>query len=178
MKHHKTLNSKIAFTSHMFKVEAEEVELNSGKVAFRDRVVHPGAVVILPQLTNGNLLLVRQYRHPIRKELIEFPAGTIEAAEFPMRCAERELEEEVGRKAKEWVQLGQLYPAPGFCSEIQHLFLARWMTEVEQKLDEDELINEVLEMSPIEIEEKIKSCEITDGKTIASYFRAKLQGYL
>ncbi len=161
----------------MFKVETEEVELTSGEVVFRDRVVHPGAVIIIPKLPEGKLLLVRQYRHAIRKELIEFPAGTIEAGEFPLTCAQRELGEEVGKAAKEWVPLGQLYPAPGFCSEVQHLFLARWLSASTQKFDEDEII-EVIEMTNDQIETSIKSGEISDCKTIASYFRAKTHGHI
>jgi len=177
MKKHKTLGQKIAFSSHLFKVETEEVELASGKIVSRDRILHPGAIIVIPQTSDGKLLLVNQYRHSIREELLEFPAGTLEVGEVIKQCAERELAEEVGKKASQWQELGHLYPGPGILNEIQYLFFAKGLSDVEQNLDDEEII-EVRPMTPLQVEEAIRSGKINDGKTIASYFKAKVMGLI
>jgi len=177
MKKHTTLSSELVLTSHFYKVEREQVQLYTGEIVSRERVVHPGAVIMIPQEADGTILMIRQYRHAIRQEILELPAGTIDNLESPAVCAERELAEEVGMKADKWTELGTLFPAPGFCSEVQHLFLAREMTPFSKAQDLEELI-EVVPMKPNQIEEAIKSGEISDGKTIASFFRAQLLGLI
>ncbi len=177
MKRHKTISSQILHKSRNFILEREEVELFGGGQVSRDRVVHNGAAVMIPVLTDGRVIMVKQYRHPIRNELIEFPAGTIDLGEQPSTCARRELVEEIGKSAGELIDIGILYPCPGFCSEIQYLFVARDMTEASLDRDEDELI-EILTLSVSEIVELIKQQRILDGKTIAAFYRAQALGYL
>ncbi len=148
----------------------DELE-HEGRSFARVTVLHPGAAVFLPLDEDNNLLLVRQYRHPIGQMLLEAPAGTLEPNEEPLTCAKREIQEEVGMSAATWTPLGTLYPAPGFCSELQHLFLARDLTPApDAEQDEDEFI-EVVPLSIGEVEEKIHSGEICDAKTIALYYR-------
>ncbi len=175
MERHKTRQRKVVHESRNFTLETEEIELVGGKVVTRDRVVHNGAAVMIPQMDDGRLIMVRQYRHSVREELVEFPAGTIDKGEQPLDCAKRELIEEVGQSARDWLSLGILYPCPGFCSEIQHVYLARGLSHAEQDRDEDELI-ELLPMNPREVVEAIKSHRVLDGKSIAAFYRAVISG--
>lgn len=141
----------------------------------RIKIEHPGAAVILPQKSDGTLLLVSQYRAALQRVILEFPAGTLEPKEDPLECAKREIVEEVGFAASEWRSLGELFPAPGFCDEKQHLFFASALSPAEMKLDEDEMI-EVVEMSAAEVETAIASNLIVDAKSVSLFFRAKLAG--
>ena len=161
---------KDIYRGKIFQMVEDELE-HQGHTFHRVTVLHPGAAVFLPVDEHNNLLLVRQYRHPIGQMLLEAPAGTLEPNEEPLACAKREIQEEVAMSAATWTSLGTLYPAPGFCSELQHLFLAQDLTPapgVEQ--DEDEFI-EVVSLSSQEVEEKILTGEIGDAKTIALFYR-------
>ena len=177
MKRHKIISSKILHESRNFTLETEEVELFGGGRVTRDRVIHHGAAVMIPVLNDGRVVMVKQYRHAVRDELIEFPAGTIDLGEQPIECAKRELIEEIGKSAGELIDLGILYPCPGFCSEIQYLFVARDLADAEIGRDEDELI-EILPLSIAEVQLLIKQHKILDGKTIAAFYRATALGYL
>ena len=171
------LASQTVFQGRIFDVVDDTVRLPTGHETKRLTVTHPGAVVIIPQMEDGTLLLIRQYRHSVRAELLEFPAGTLEAQESPIACAQREICEEVGYAASEWIELGVQIPAPGFCNELQHGFLARGLTPQEAPGDEDEII-EVVPMSVGELEAAISDGSLTDAKTISLYARAKLKGLL
>jgi ADP-ribose pyrophosphatase len=159
----------------MFEVVEEDVELSDGRSFMRVNLEHPGAVVILPKDQGGNLILVNQYRHSVRSYILEFPAGTLEEGEEPESCARRELQEEVKQAAKDWVSLGTLFPAPGFCNEQQHLFFASDLTSAELEADHDEVI-EIVSMSVQKVEEAIVQGRIVDAKTIAAFMRARLHG--
>lgn len=172
-----TLGEHTIFKGAVFDVVDEEIRLSTGVVAHHITIRHPGAVVILPQRDDAMLLVIRQYRHSVRRELLEFPAGTLEPGEKPLDCARRELAEEAGQIANEWTHLGQLHPAPGFCSSTQHCFFAARLSPCEAKPDADELI-EVVPMSSDDIEQAILSGNMTDGKSIALYTHAKLRGLL
>ncbi len=171
------LSSSVAYTAHTFQVHRQTLQLPDKRTIERDVVRHPGAAVFIPQLANGNVLLVRQFRQPLASILLEFPAGTLNKAEDPLACAQREIEEETGHTAREWIDMGKLYPAPGFCDEIQYCYFARDLHRSAQSLDEDEII-EVISMSPEEIELQIKQGTIQDSKTISIFFKAKLAGLL
>jgi ADP-ribose pyrophosphatase len=177
MKKHKTLSTKTIHQSYNFRLDTEEVELFGGQIVTRDRVIHNGASIMIPLQSDGKLILVKQYRHSVREDLIEFPAGTVDSGEAPLECAKRELMEETGWEASNWVDLGTLYPCPGFCSEIQYLFLASDLREAPQNRDEDELI-EILPLSIEQVVDLIKQNKIKDGKTIAAFYRALTCGYL
>lgn len=162
------------FSCKLFDVVKESLTLDSGKKVDRFIVKHPGAVVVIPRLSTEQYLLIKQYRHPMRETILEFPAGTLEAGEDPLDCAKRELIEETGYQATTWTPLGLLYPTPGFCDEIQHLFLAEDLTPKSGTMDEDEQI-EVEPVSFDTLRELITSCTIKDGKTLAAYARLVLK---
>ncbi len=156
----------------------QEVTLPTGKQIVHTTIIHPGACVILPIAEDGSIMVIRQFRPSLNKWLIELPAGTIEPGEQPQVCAQRELEEETGYKAGQFIELGTVTPLAGFCDEIQHLYIARQIT-LSQTLscDDDEVI-EVLFMSLDELEQRIVTGEISDAKTIACLSKAKLCGYI
>lgn len=139
-------SSRERLRGRVFDVWTERVRLPSGLVQELDVVVHGGAVAVLPVYPDGSALLVRQYRHAVGDWLLEVPAGRLEAGEDPQAAAARELEEETGVRASDWTPLGVLWPAPGFCSESLHLFLARDLEAVAGgglAMDDDEEIEHV-----------------------------------
>lgn len=166
----KTITSEKKFEGRIFNVRIETVELPEGKTGYREMVDHPGGVGIVAIKDNGKILFVSQFRKAIEKELLEIPAGKLEKGEDPLECGRRELEEETGFKASEFVSLGYLYPSPGFANETTHLFLAWGLTEGKLNRDEDEFMN-VIELSPTEIYDRIMKNEITDAKTVIGFFK-------
>ena len=177
MDKYQTLSSKTLLETKVFDVQSDRVVLPNGSETTRFIVQHPGAVVIVPRSASGTFLLVRQYRHAIASTILEFPAGTLETGEAPLDCAKREIIEEVGHAASSWQPLGRLYPAPGFCSEIQHLFYATELQPEFAEGDEDEII-EVVEMSLEEVKEAIAKEEMADGKSLAAFLRAQVLGLI
>lgn len=137
------------------------------------RMEHPGAVVIVPIGAQGEFVLERQYRAAVNRWLLEFPAGTMERGENPLECAQRELAEEVGLVAQHWQSLGTMLPAPGFCNEVQHLFIAQGLSVVSKNPDEDEMI-EMLYLNQRDLTEQIRIGEVIDSKTVAAFYRALL----
>ncbi len=160
-----------------FRLTSSKVRLPDGSEHTAYAVRHPGAVLVLPRQADGSLLMVYQYRHAPDCHLLEFPAGTLEPDEDPLQCAQRELEEEVGQRATQWRDLGILHPAPGFCDERQHCFLAEALMPVERRPEPDEFI-EVRAMGVAELESEIASGAVTDGKTLALFARARAMGLL
>ena len=171
------LGEEVVLRGHFFDVLAERVRLPSGTEVERYTLRHPGAAVILPRMADGSLLAIRQYRHSLREELLEFPAGTLEAGETPEVCARRELQEETGYAASEWIELGTQVPAPGFCSEIQHNFVARDLQPCERAGDADEIIR-LERLTLEEFEQAVADGRVRDAKSMAIYARAKLRGLL
>jgi ADP-ribose pyrophosphatase len=160
------IDSKEIYSGRVIKLLEETILLPGGKPFRREIIKHPGAVVILPQLADGRFLMVRQYRHAARQWLLEFPAGTLEPGEEALSCAQREIQEEVGYAAADWTKLGELFTAPGFCSELLRFFLARDLSPSSKDQDEDELIKvETLALSGLE--DLIKQGKIHDAKTVA-----------
>ena len=124
----------------------------------------------MPLTEQGEIIFVNQFRYALGKVTLEVPAGKLEKGEDPLECGRRELEEETGFKASEFVSLGYLYPSPGFANETTHIFLAWGLTEGAVNRDEDEFMN-VIELSPAEIYDKIIKNEITDAKTVIGFFK-------
>lgn len=168
----KVIDSKLAFRGTLYDVVSETLLLPNKREVVRSTVIHPGAVVILPQSAPDELVLIKQYRHSIRKTILEFPAGTLKVGQEPLACAKQELAEEVHCAALEWVPLGYLYPAPGICNEVQHCFFASGLSQSVGERDEDEII-EVVKMKVIEVEKAIATGELSDGKSIAVFARAR-----
>jgi ADP-ribose pyrophosphatase len=172
----RTLTSQVLYQGKLRAVR-EMVEYPNGTRHAHETIEHPGAVVILPITARGTLLFVEQYRHSIRQPLLELPAGTLEASEDPAVCASRELMEEIGMAPGSLVSLGTLYPAPGFCNEIQHLFVARDLREAQATPDADEFIT-VVELDQAQMTEAVLSGTLVDAKSLALIFKARLQGLL
>ena len=153
------------------------LRLPSGRTVVRQVVHHPGAVVIVPLLEDGRLILIAQYRFAVGETLLEFPAGTLEPGEVPLDCAKRKLIEETGYRAEHWRALETISPLPGFCDKRQHLFLATDLVPEHAAADEDEII-EVKGLTMQEVERSIADGTLVDAKSIVAYARAKLQGVL
>jgi 8-oxo-dGTP pyrophosphatase MutT (NUDIX family) len=153
-------------------VEQCLVPRRDGKQELRERVLHPGSVVLLPVLADGRLVLIRQRRFAVERTLLELPAGTREADEPIELCAARELEEETGYRARELTPLFSFFPSPGSSTERMHVFVARGLVQTAQQLDQTEEIEvEVLAMD--EVLALIRSNDVEDAKTIAAvlFFR-------
>lgn len=160
-----TLNSERAFDGKLIKVRVDQVRLPNGFTARREVVEHPGAVAIVPLLEGDRVVLVRQYRHPANKILLEIPAGTLGPGEDPEACAVRELAEEIGYRPGKLVPLFEMFLAPGYSSELIRVFLASELEYAPGKSDEDEILE--IETLPLEqVVAMIDRGEIQDAKTI------------
>jgi len=166
----KLLKSEIRYKGKVFDHQVDEIEYESGKKGIREIAIHPGGAVVIPVKDNGKLILVKQFRYPLQKWLIEFPAGKLDANENPLICASRELEEETGYKAKKFEKLGEILTAPGYCTEILHIYKATELTPGNINREEGELGMEILEFNFEEIEKMITLGEINDAKTIAGMY--------
>jgi ADP-ribose pyrophosphatase len=153
------------YRGSLLQVRRERVRLPDGAEATREFVVHPGAVLIVPLLDDGRLLLERQYRHPMQRVMLEFPAGKLDAGEAPWDCAVRELQEETGYTALEWARAGVLHNAIAYSTEGIEIFFARGLTAGATRLDEGEFI-ETLAMHPEELDAACARGEVTDAKTL------------
>ena len=169
----KTLSSEKIFDGRIIHVHRDIVRLPDGGESFREVVDHPGGVCVLALDSQDRALLVCQFRYPYGKVLWELPAGKLEYGEDPEQAAIRELKEETGAEAEEFVSLGELYPSPGYCGEIIRMYLARKLNFGENHLDKDEFLN--MERVPFaRLVERVLSGEIKDAKTIAAVLKAKL----
>lgn len=154
-----------------FKVRRDVIALPDGRQFTRDVVVHPGAVVIAPVLPDGRLVLVRQWRHAAGEALLELPAGTLEPGEAPETTAHRELQEEAGYRAGRLTKLAEFWTAPGFCTELMHLYLAEDLTPSRLAGDDDEEI-EVETVLLAEAAAMALSGRIRDAKSICGILLA------
>lgn len=142
-----------------------EVLEADGHRMIRETIEHPGAVVVVPLLDHRRIVMVRQYRRAVKRELLELPAGTLEPGERRVSCARRELEEETGWRAKRMRQIGRFYAAPGFVSEQLTIFLAEGLTRVGAHPEADETVRPVT--LPLDRAlARIHAGTICDGKTI------------
>lgn len=146
-------------------VERKLVLPNGRKTTF-SIVEHPGAVAVVPVFGNGDVLLIKQFRPSIDREIYEIPAGTLEPGEKPLATAKREIVEETGFKAKTWRKLTSFYTAPGFCTELIHVYEARGLSPAHAEGDADEILRPV--RVPLkEALSYVKSGRIRDAKSIA-----------
>lgn len=156
----------------MLTVKRDQVRLPNGHESQREYVLHPGAVVVVPLLSNGNIILEKQFRYPLHQVFIELPAGKIDAGENILVTGQRELLEETGYTADDWINLGQQHPCIGYSNEVIHMYLATGLTAGEHRRDVDEAL-EVFEMSFDDCLAMVQRGEITDGKTIVALFFAE-----
>ena len=158
------LDSKKIFSGRVFEVTIDTVR-EGDKTYVREVVHHPGSAVILPAFEDGTIALVRQYRHPAVRYLLELPAGTLNDKERPEEGAARELEEELGLVAGNLEKISEFFVSPGFCAEKMWLYLATDLTEAQQRLEDDEVL-EVVRLPIDRALQMITDGEIEDAKTI------------
>jgi ADP-ribose pyrophosphatase len=159
------LGSEKIFKGAVFDVERDRLREENGIEIIREVVRHPGGAGALPLFDDGRVALVKQYRHPARRELLEIPAGRIEDGETPEICATREVEQEIGFRAGRIEKLAEFYSTPGFCEERLYVYLATSLTPSSQALDHDELI-EIVYLPFTEAVKMAECGEIEDSKTI------------
>ena len=162
----KILSSKILLRSRVFDVRRDKVIEPDGLRSTRDIVVHPGSVVVLPVFDDARILLIRQYRHAVGRELWELVAGGMEPGEAPLAGAKRELAEETGYTARSWRKLLDVFPTPGFVSERMVVYLAQDLRAGEARPEDDERIT-ARAFAPREIESWIRRGKLRDAKSIA-----------
>ena len=144
----------------------DTVELPDGSKASREYVRHPGAVMIIAQLDDGRLVLERQYRYPVQAVMLEFPAGKLDTGESSLACAQRELLEETGYRARCWARAGVLHPVISYSTEFIDIWFAKDLSAGERQLDVGEFL-EVFTASPEELLQGCREGRVTDGKTLA-----------
>lgn len=143
----------------------DTVRLPDGSETTREYVVHPGAVMVIPILDDGRLVLERQFRYPVGQVMIEFPAGKLDPGEEPLACARRELLEETGYSAREWARAGRLHPVISYSTEFIDIWFARGLDLSERRLDEGEFL-EVFTATPDELLAWCRDGKVTDAKTL------------
>lgn len=166
MAEEKTLKSRSIFKGRAFNVRVDTVINASGDQTTREIVEHPECVAVVPVDANGDILLVRQYRKAVEKDLLEIPAGGIEPGEDPETAVKRELQEEIGRLPGRMVRLGGYYSSPGFCTEYLYLYLAEDL-KASQLYAEDTPGIQTVRVKPNQIRRLIRSGEICDSKSVA-----------
>ncbi len=164
------VSSRTLYEGKIVSLRVDEIALPQGRTAVREVIEHPGAVVMAAVDTEGFVYMVKQYRHPVRRYLLELPAGGLEPGEEPLAAAKRELQEEVGLQADHWTNLGSFFSSPGFANERLHAFLARGLHHVEADPDDDEDLSVV--RYPLQaLYDDLD--EITDAKTLATLLLAR-----
>lgn len=162
----KTVAKQKIFAGKVIELYLEQVELPNGEFSEREIIKHPGAVGIIPITEDNKIVLVRQYRKPLERVIVEIPAGKLEKGEETLECAKRELEEETGYASEQWTYVTSFYTSPGFANELIHLYAAENLIKKENPTtaDEDEFID-VLEITLDEAIQLIKEQKIFDAKT-------------
>jgi len=160
-----TLASEQVFRGRLLDVRRDTVRLPDGREAGREYIVHPGAVVVVPLLDDGRLVVERQWRYPMGRAMVEFPAGKLDAGEPPLACGVRELAEETGYRAAEWAHAGVLHNAIAYSNEHIEIWFARGLTPGQQRLDAGEFLD-VVTMTADEMLALAAAGELTDAKTM------------
>ena len=167
----KVNNRTIVYHGKIFELIRENITLENGTTTDVEFIEHPGAAAIIPFLDDNRIVLLKQYRHALKKVIWEIPAGTLDPQEEIISCAKRELIEETGYSASGWQKLGEITPVPGYSDERIHIYLATDLQPAEQHLDADEVI-QVQEVDFKDAFDMIGNGEIQDAKSIAGLFMA------
>jgi ADP-ribose pyrophosphatase len=160
------ISSSQVYKGNFLNILSDTIALPNGKQATREYVVHPGAVVVIPMLDDGKVVLERQFRYPIGEVMVEFPAGKLDAGENPQFCGQRELLEETGYRAKHWAYAGKTHLAIAYSTEVLYIYFAKGLTLGERKLDEGESLD-VIPATPAELLALCGQGLVTDAKTLA-----------
>jgi ADP-ribose pyrophosphatase len=164
-----TLESNLVYAGRFLRVFEDTVRCPDGHIAPREYLRHPGAVMVVPLLDDGRLVLERQFRYPLGRSLIEFPAGKIDPGEDILSCAQRELREETGYSAREWIYFGGFHNAVGYCDEKIEVYLARGLSLAAAANDDGEVL-EVFTATLEQLLDWIGRAEVTDVKTIVGAY--------
>ncbi|MBC7954767.1 MAG: NUDIX hydrolase [Cytophagales bacterium] len=159
------VSSQQVYRGHFLDVRRDEVRLPDGSLAAREYIVHPGAVMIVPLLDDGRVVVERQFRYPMGRVMLEFPAGKLDAGEPPLQCAVRELAEETGYRAREWARAGILHNAIAYSDEGIEVWFARGLELGARSLDAGEFLD-VDTVTVASLEELAQRGELTDAKTL------------
>lgn len=170
----KTINSQLIFDGRVVKLYKDKIELPTGQESYREVVKHSGGVVIFAK-KEDKVLLVKQFRYPMKEVLYELPAGKLEIGEDPFEAAKRELEEETGYCANKWTDLGYVYTSPGYSDEKLYLYMAEDLEFTHCHPDEGEIL-QALEYSYDDVLKMIANGEINDAKTLCAIMRAQIKG--
>jgi len=175
----KQLSSRSVYRGGLLHVKEDRVELPNGREATREYINHPGAVVVIPLLANGEVVMERQFRYPLRRDLYELPAGKLDSGEDPLLCGRRELLEETGYVARKWTYVATIHPCIGYSDETMSLYLAEELTPGQHNRDGDEFL-ETFHLPLGEALEWVRTGRITDVKTVIGLFWADkiAQGWL
>ena len=161
------VSGEVVFEGRVVGVRVDTASLPGGAIARREVVEHPPSVVVVPIDSNGDMVMVRQFRYPVGETLVEAPAGSVEDGELPEQSAQRELQEEIGYRAESLERLGSFWMSPGYCTELMHAFVARGLSPSALDPDDDENI-EVVRRPLSEARALIERGEVRDAKTIAA----------
>jgi len=167
------VKSDVIYRGKVFNTLVDQIEYNSGNKAVREVAEHPGGAVVVPVTSDGKIVMVTQHRFPVNQVLLELPAGKLSKGEDPLLCAVRELEEETGYKSDNVKLLGSIYTTPGYSTEKLWIYLAKDLKPGDHNREEGEFGMQVFEYSIEEVEKKINSGEIVDGKTICGIYLAR-----
>lgn len=162
----KKVASERLFEGRFLRAYRDTVALPDGGTATREYVIHPGAVVVIPLLDDGRVVLERQFRYPVGQVMVEFPAGKLDAGEDPLVCGQRELLEETGYRAREWAKAGVMHLAVAYSTEVIHIHFARGLSAGDRKLDQGEFLD-VFTASPADLLGWCRDGTVTDAKTLA-----------
>ncbi len=163
------VSSEIVYRGSFLNVRHDKVSLPNDTITSREYILHPGAVVVIPMLDDGRILMEKQYRYPLRQVFIEFPAGKIDPGEASLICAKRELLEETGFQADRWEFVCTIHNAIAYADEHLDLYLARGLHAGVAKLDEEEFL-ETFAATPEELLQWVRTGVITDVKTVVGIF--------
>lgn len=163
------IDGTLAYDGHFLKVQRDSIRLPDGNTATREYIRHPGAVVIIPVLDDGRILLERQFRYPNDRVFIEFPAGKIDPGEPSLECAQRELREETGYTASDWRFVCTIHNAIAYSDEHLDIYLARGLQEGKAALDEEEFL-ETVTATPAQLLDWVREGTVTDVKTVIGAF--------
>ena len=169
----KTIEHKTLFEGRVVNLYKDTIKYDDGQIEYREIVEHYGGSVILAMPDENNIILIKQFRHPIGKFVYELPAGKLNLNEDPLECAVRELKEETGYSATKWKKIISFYTSPGYSSEMLHVYGATGLVAGDQELELGEKHIQVLTMNIDEAVRKIKNEDIVDSKTIIGILLGK-----
>lgn len=165
----KIIGHREVYRGRAVHLAVDRLRMPDGQVIEREIIDHPGSAVMIPMISLKRIALIRQFRYSTGGNIWEFPAGTIDTGETPLACAKRELVEEIGYSAREWIKIRSFFPTPGVSNEMMHLYLARKLEKTVAKPEFDEMI-EVKFFSAVEIKDMLADGKIRDGKTILAIY--------